>query len=190
VEDAFETRPASLVDLDALLTHVQAGFDSYADFAPAGWQPPSVPQDREWTAGLLSDTETWARLAVAHGRSVGHVAFFPARERQPHDHCHWRDRPKIRGLAHLWQLFVLPNWWGHGVAPILHDQAVSEMCRRGFEQARLYTPSQQARARRFYERRGWSPQGELWNQELQLVLTEYNLTLQKAGNPRRPGPSG
>ncbi len=83
----------------------------------------------------------------------------------------------IPGLAHLWQLFVLPDWWGQGVAPILHDAAVAEMRRRDFEQARLFTPSLHARARRFYERHGWSAHGELWNEELQLMLTEYRLPL-------------
>jgi GNAT superfamily N-acetyltransferase len=185
VECAFETRPASLADLDALLTDVQAGFDSYADFAFAGWQPRSVEQDRESTAELLSDAETWALLALAHGRPAGHVSFFPARDREPRDRRHWSERPRIPGLAHLWQLFVLPDWWGRGVAPVLHDAAVDEMSARGFEQARLYTPSAHARARRFYERRKWSAGGEMWNDELQLVLTEYRLALQEGELVRR-----
>ena len=132
-----------------------------------------------------------ALVRVAEGAPVGHVAFLPGRRRSAGEPGgDWRSRELVPGLAHLWQLFVLPDWWGRGVAPVLHDQAVSEMCRRGFEQARLYTPSQQARARRFYERRGWSPRGDLWNHELQLELTEYKLTLKEAGNPRRrPGPS-
>jgi hypothetical protein len=34
-----------------------------------------------------------------------------------------------------------------------------------------------ARARRFYERRGWSAAGEDYNEELALTLTEYHLRL-------------
>jgi hypothetical protein len=48
---------------------------------------------------------------------------------------------------------------------------------RGFVEARLYTPSAHVRARRFYERRGWSPREELWNPELNLILSEYRLRL-------------
>jgi hypothetical protein len=44
---------------------------------------------------------------------------------------------------------------------------------QGYRRARLYTPSLHARARRFYERRGWSAGGEAWNQNLALMLTEY-----------------
>lgn len=49
-----------------------------------------------------------------------YVAFYPARERELIGERHWTERPKIPGLAHLWQLFVLPEWWGRGVAPLLH----------------------------------------------------------------------
>jgi GNAT superfamily N-acetyltransferase len=173
MDGPLETRPASVADLDALVAHVQAGFDSYTDFAPDGWAPRSVEHDRDWMLGLLASPDTWAQLAVSEEGPVGHVAFFPARERRPEDPRTWGERPKLPGFAHLWQLFVLPDWWGRGVAPVLHDAAVTEMRARGFTQARLYTPAQHARARRFYERRGWSARGELWNEALRLVLTEY-----------------
>lgn len=83
----------------------------------------------------------------------------------------------IPGLAHLWQLFVLPEWWGRGVAPLLHDHAIAEMRRRRYSDARLFTPSLQARARRFYERRGWSRGAKAWNERFSLMMTEYRLSL-------------
>jgi ribosomal protein S18 acetylase RimI-like enzyme len=86
-------------------------------------------------------------------------------------------RPLVPGLAHLWQLFVQPEWWGRGVAPLLHDAALAEMRLRGYERARLFTPSSHARARRFYERREWLRVGEQWNDGLALVLTEYLIEL-------------
>lgn len=191
------TRRASLDDLDALLAHVQAGFDSYLAFAPEGWRPPAVEQDRSYTSELLADQHTWALVALVRAdgdpspgdgaasapavaqrqRTAGHVAFCPARERDPADERHWRDRPLIPGLVHLWQLFVLPEWWGRDVADLLHEQALTEMRSRQFEHARLMTPSLHARARRFYERRGWAPVHAEWNRPLQLDLTEYRLEL-------------
>lgn len=168
------TRPAALRDLDALLHNVGVGFDSYVEFAPPGWHPPpDVHARRDWEAELLADSTTWALLALADGAPVGHVAFIPARERSAEDaRAAWQTRPLIAGLAHLWQLFVLPDWWGRGVAPMLHDAAITEMRTQGYWSARLFTPSQHARARRFYERRGWTATEEAWNEDLALSLTE------------------
>ena len=39
------------------------------------------------------------------------------------------DQPGSIHAAHLWQLFVLPAWWGRGVAPLLHDAAIGELNR-------------------------------------------------------------
>jgi GNAT superfamily N-acetyltransferase len=172
------TRRATLDDLDALLGHVQAGFDSYVDFAPPGWRPRQVSTDSDRSAELLGDQATWALIALTEGRSVGHVAFCPARER-PADEPRGalKTRAVLPGVAHLWQLFVLPEWWGRRVAPTLHDATTIEMRAQGYRRGRLFTPSLHARARRFYERRGWSAAGEEWNDELALMLTEYQLRL-------------
>lgn len=167
-------------DLASLLEHIQAGFDSYAEFAPVGWEPPQVVEDRYRIAALLEDPETWALLAVRDTRSLGHIAFFPARRSSVNDIPSALGlTPEVPGLAHLWHLFVRPEWWGRGVAPVLHESAVSEMSRRGFSAARLFTPSLQVRARRFYERRGWCVTGEAFNEGLELMLTEYRLALSR-----------
>jgi GNAT superfamily N-acetyltransferase len=133
------TRPAGLPDVDALLHHVAVGFDSYVEFAPAGWRPPiDIRTRREWEAEVLADPATWALVALVGEGPVGHVAFIPARKRSAEDpRATWQTRPVIAGLAHLWQLFVLPDWWGRGVAQLLHDAAIAEMRAQGYESARL-----------------------------------------------------
>jgi len=181
VPPLITTRRATADDLDAMLGHVQAGFDSYTQFAPPGWQPPVARVDGPRTRMYLEDPETWALLALVDGHSVAHVAFLPARDwppsRQGGDpHAY----PPISGLAHLWQLFVLPEWWGGGVAPLLHDRAIAQMRCRRFARARLFTPSLHARARRFYERHGWAAGQEHWNEGLQLMLCEYRFRLDLA----------
>ena len=176
----IETRRATAADVDSLLAHVQAGFDSYLAFAPAGWVPPEVERERAGTIAGLNDEATWALLALDAGHPVGHVAFYPARERIAGDPPPLlRQRSLIPGLAHLWQLFVLPDWWGQGVAPVLHDAAVGEMQARGYQRARLYTPADHGRAKRFYERRGWTATAEEDNPGLRLRLTEYMLDLRR-----------
>jgi GNAT superfamily N-acetyltransferase len=163
------TRRAAREDIDILLCNVQAGFDSYVDFAGPGWRPPDAFADRTGGAELLGKPSTWGLIALAGGDAVGHIAFCPARHRI--------DRTAIPGLGHLWQLFVLPAWWGRGVAPLLHEAAVCELHARGFVAIRLYTPSEHVRARRFYERRGWQLTGEEWNENLSLMLVEYRRPL-------------
>ena len=173
------TRRATADDVDAVLGHVQAGFDSYTQFTPPGWHPPVASIDRVRTRLYLDDPETWGLLALADGASVGHVVFMPARDRgtPPDRSGNPLSYPLIPGLAHLWQLFVLPEWWGGGIAPVLHDRAVAEMRTRRFAQARLFTPSLHARARRFYERHGWTACEEHFNDGLNLMLFEYRLRL-------------
>jgi GNAT superfamily N-acetyltransferase len=175
---ALQLRRAGIEDLAAISHHVQVGFDSYAEFAPAGWRPPRVEAEAQATKALLEDPDTWALLALHDGEPTGHVAFFPGAERASGETSgHWRTRPLIPGLAHLWQLFVLAPWWGRGVAPALHEAAVTEMRGRAFTRARLYTPAAHLRARRFYERRGWVARGDAFHEGLALELTEYRLDL-------------
>ena len=173
----FETRRATVDDLDAILALVQAGFESYVEFMPPGWRPPDAFAGRERTAELLDYPDTWALIALADGEPVAHVAFTPARERVEGEPPAWTDRPRIAGLAHLWQLFVLPRWWGRAAAPALHDAALAEMRARGYGRARLFTPAASERARRFYERRSWRAVGEEWFEELAMRCTEYRLDL-------------
>lgn len=171
---AISTRLATVDDVGILIADVQAGFDSYVDFAPLGWVPPEVTE-HEQVAERLMESGTWALLALVGPDPVGHVAFTPARERAAGQAR--AIGPEISGLAHLWQLFVRPAWWGRGVAPVLHDTAVAEARTREYEAMRLYTPALHARARRFYERRGWRATAEDWNHDLALMLSEYRLPL-------------
>ena len=63
------------------------------------------------------------------------------------------------GGVYLWHLFTRPAWWGTGLAAGLHDAFLAEARARGYRTARLHTPAGHARARRFYERRGWRVSG-------------------------------
>jgi putative acetyltransferase len=56
-------------------------------------------------------------------------------------------------------IYVRPAAWGSGLAGELHDAAVEELRARGVDRARLWVLERNDRARRFYERRGWQPDG-------------------------------
>src|SRR3712207_9125840 len=55
--------------------------------------------------------------------------------------------------------------WGTGLAAALLAEAVSEAAARGFVAMRLFTPVAHGRARRFYEREGWSVAAEPFAEE-------------------------
>ena len=172
----IDTRPATADDLDDILTTLFAGFESFAEFAPPGWTPPE-PQ-RERTLARLAEPTTWAVIAHEGDRAVGHVSFTPARGRpleQPDGA--WLEEPPIPGEAHLWQLFVVPDRWGSGIASTLHDRAIEAMRAQGYERARLFTPVANARARGFYERRGWIQGRGGVDSEMALELVEYRIEL-------------
>jgi GNAT superfamily N-acetyltransferase len=56
-------------------------------------------------------------------------------------------------------LYVLPERWGSNVAPSLHDAVVDAIRVSGAASAHLWVLEANARARRFYERRGWRENG-------------------------------
>jgi len=56
-------------------------------------------------------------------------------------------------------LYVLPEAWGSGIADRLHDAGVTALRAAGVERARLWVLEENHRARRFYERRGWTADG-------------------------------
>jgi GNAT superfamily N-acetyltransferase len=123
---------------------VAIGFDGYRAFAPPGWEPPDEERDAQLTAERLARPDAWALLAFDGADPAGHVALVA--DVQP-------------GSAYLWQLFVRPEHWGTGVARTLHGAFLAAAVEQGYARGRLRTPAGQARARAFYERHGWIPDG-------------------------------
>jgi GNAT superfamily N-acetyltransferase len=77
-------------------------------------------------------------------------------------------------MVFLWELFVRAEWHGQGVAPVLVRAAVTEALRRGFSRIQLWTPEGAPRARRFYEREGWTLTGRVHSHsDLGLPTVEY-----------------
>ena len=138
-------RAATLDDAPAFGALIAGGFTSYRAFQPAGWEPPGAAAETARSAERLARPGTWARLALDGATPAGCVLFEPA--------------PGLPGVAHLANLFVDPAWWGTGLAARLHGGAVAAMRERGHRTGRLFTPEAQGRARRFYEREGWTAAG-------------------------------
>ena len=141
-------RPAEPADAAAIATLVQLSFEAYREFAPARWRPPES-DDAETVSRGLARPAAWGMVALVDGEHAGHVLWVPARDSV-------RAADHDPGLVHLWQLFVRPEDQGSGLAARLHAEALSAAVAAGFARMRLFTPRGQARARRFYEREGWS----------------------------------
>ena len=120
------------------------------------------------------------RLALAaDGTAAGFAGWMPATIRGA-------PEERIPGRAHLWTLFVAPAWWGTGLAAALLAWAVEGMRDSGYTGAQLWTPSEHARARRFYEREGWHASGRREpSPELGLDLVLYERELDRAATSRR-----
>ena len=56
-------------------------------------------------------------------------------------------------------LYVVPERWGSGLADELHDRALELVRELGSARCHLWVLEDNARARRFYERRGWRENG-------------------------------
>ena len=154
-------RPAQPTDVPALLQISRDGVETYRAFAPEGWEPPRF---EETDVVAIDDVATWI-LAEEDGGPVGHVLLIPAsRSREP------VDDPT---LGHLMMLFVRRSHWGTPVARTLHEALLEAAAERGFTTLRLFTPAGQMRARRFYEREGWSAAGEFHAPHLGFHVVEY-----------------
>ena len=146
------TRPARASDAETMSRSLHLGFATYRAFGWPAWEPPPFPNELEYAREKLRSRHTWGLMAEIAGEPAGHVAMYPDERRAD--------------TVYLWQLFVRPQWWGTGLAHGLHEAFVAEARDRGYREARLHTPAPHARARRFYERHGWRPDGppdELWN---------------------------
>lgn len=96
-------------------------------------------------AGVASST----LVAELDGRVVAMAAVGPD-----------RSHPDDASTGELWMLNADPAAWGTGAAVALHRVACDELAARGYGGAALWVVEENARARRFYEREGWTDDGE------------------------------
>ena len=166
----WRLREATPADAETLSQTVAQGFEGYRSFAPPGWRPPADETDA--TRSRLGTPELWCLLAESpSGQPAGHVAVMPAALHAGRP----SDDPE---LAHLWQLFVRERWWGSGLAGELHSRMVEGTAQRGYRLLRLFVAAGQTRARRFYEREGWTLHAEpRFEAALGLSLVEYRYAL-------------
>jgi GNAT superfamily N-acetyltransferase len=100
-----------------------------------------VASFHEGLAKTSADAKVW--VAELDGEIVG-VAVYARTEAE---------------TGELRALYVVPDAWGTGAAQELMNAALAEMRSAGLRLAVLWVVEENARARRFYEREGWSADG-------------------------------
>lgn len=165
-------RPATGADAPAVARLAVAGFETWRRFAPSGWSPPAPAEELHAVRSTLAEPTVWARLVEDEHGLAGHVIWLAA--------CATRWPTDEAGLAHLWQIFLRQDLWGSGLATVLHDAALAAAARAGYATIRLNTAAGHARGRRFYEREGWVPDGEPFDDEaFGMTLVWYRRALRQ-----------
>jgi ribosomal protein S18 acetylase RimI-like enzyme len=102
----------------------------------------------EWHHNLSKHAALWAKrvlLALEDQRALGFVRVGVVAD------------PSDVGLIYV--LYVLPEYWGAGLGAALMHAAMRELRALGQDSAMLWVLRDNWRARRFYERLGWQPDG-------------------------------
>ena len=120
-----------------------------------------VTRYREGIAAVPPGTRLW--VAEREGRIVGHANVVVEEAR-----------------GELSALYVVPEEWGSGVAAALHAEAVAGMRELGAAEAILWVVEGNTRARRFYEREGWSADGETKSSMFDIREVRYRRLLDDA----------
>jgi GNAT superfamily N-acetyltransferase len=107
-------------------------------FPPDEYPFPDEGVQAQWQAAL-EDPEVEVYVLEVAGEPVGSVAV---------------------GYGFLQTLYVLTEHQGTGAGSLLHDHALERLRALGFDEAKLWTLEGNHAGRRFYERRGWSLNGE------------------------------
>lgn len=134
----MDLRAATDADAQACLAvQRRSAVIGYAHIFPQHDYPfPGDVVHAEWVARLASPAQVV--VAVEDGDLIGTVSARP---------------------PHLEALFVVPEAWGTGVGTLLHDRALDLIAAAGCAVAELEVMADNARARRFYERHEWAPDG-------------------------------
>ncbi|MBM4793061.1 GNAT family N-acetyltransferase [Streptomyces sioyaensis] len=154
-------RPAVPADLDALVelhTRARTAYYRAGGLPAADIDTPDGPARRRegWARSIRSATRT-VRCALRDDTVVGVVAMGPP----------LGSGNEARTVGELYQIHVLPGQWGLGIGGQLHTAFVRFLRDAALPTGRVEAWERNDRARAFYARHGWRPDGH-----------------------RRPGPAG
>lgn len=149
----IEVRPATEADAaDVAHVHVTTWQQAYDGLLPATLLDNlSVEQRTHWWAEFLADVpaRNTVLVAVVDGRVVGFVGVCPTRDEDLDPYT----------TGEVAAIYLLRPWWDRGIGAQLITAAEEALVGHGFTDATLWALADNDRARTFYERRGWVPDG-------------------------------
>lgn len=146
----MEIRPATIDDARGIaIVHVLTWQTAYQGIVPQDALDVLDVDDREarWRSGWLSGDEMTMWVAEDAGEIAGWCIVGAS-----------RDSDQRAAPGELYGIYVHPDHWGRGPGQSLFDTGVANL-RERFDEATLWTLDRNARARRFYERNGWTFDG-------------------------------
>src|SRR3954447_24730234 len=163
VSTGVDVRPAGSDDADAIAeVHVASWRGAYRGLLPASMLDALSVERRakQWRGELAkADQTTW--VAVQAGRAGGFASVGGS-----------RDADTGPGVGERYAIYVVPSHWGKSVGRALHEPVVTKLGSE-YHEAVLWVLDGNARARGFYERHGWLPDGALkQDQRGETVLNE------------------
>lgn len=147
-------RPAEPADASAIASvQVLSWQQAYADLIPdqyLGALHGSLSRREAFWCESIAAGRAPVHLACMAEQVVGFIAIGPCRD----------DGASAVEMGEVTAFYLLPPYWRTGTGRSLWAAGLQSLGEQGYRQAMLWVLSENARARRFYARAGWSPEPE------------------------------
>lgn len=147
-------RPLELAEIDAFTEfHVQCWKESYRDIMTEQFiEGLNFVGRSRWMADGIKDGSVCMLVAEIEGSFIGYIALTPP----------YSDKDKERGrVVEMLGLYILPAYWGTGLAQALFDKAVEAIGGQPYEELTLWVIAANERAIGFYTKNGFTPDGSV-----------------------------
>jgi GNAT superfamily N-acetyltransferase len=153
----MQVRPARVDDAAAIAdAHTRAWQAAYEHvFGAENLATIDSERRRRWWERCVREGLETVLVAEKDGRVVAFASLGPAREDAARDDAAREDAAR----GELYAIYALPEAWGSGAGPALLEAGVEALREGGYREAILWVLDDNPRARRFYEREGWTPDG-------------------------------
>jgi GNAT superfamily N-acetyltransferase len=154
-----EIRPATPADSEAIARVRRASWvAAYSDIIA-----PEIIDRATATDGRAVSQPPWRRMLVALAGTpravVGYASFGPERSMLSPSSAPLTQAGLNGKVGELYALYVTPDWWSAGAGRSLMDAAIAGLRDDDYQRAVLWVLADNARARRFYGKAGFSPDG-------------------------------
>lgn len=148
--------------------HAQAWQDAYKGIIPDAYLAGFTPEKRAaFFARILPVTANENYLLYLRDEPIGMLCVGPVYEQEP----------ETEGCGEVQAIFLLKPAWGQGIGLAAMDFAIARLHTLGYQDIVLTVLSDNRRARRFYERYGFVPDGEKEPIVLGIPLPELRYRL-------------